>query len=742
MKINRFVLGMLFLSAATVLSAQKSIQLEDIFRKYTFSPRYVPGFNFMEDGRHFTRLESNAVMQYDLTSGQLNGLIFEGYSQQGVGGFNGQIGSYAFGPSEQLLIIQSEVERIYRRSSKAHFFIFNRESETFSKVFDQGKIMYATLSPDASKIAFVFENNLYFKDLVSEEVTQVTTDGTFNEIINGGSDWVYEEEFSMTRSFEWSPDSRRIAFLRFDESKVKEFTMTHYRGELYPEYETFKYPKVGEDNSEVSVHLYDLESKETMDLDVMAEDTEYIPRIRWTQSPKFLCVMRMNRHQNKLELVLANSETGVTKILYKEENASYIEEAQLDNIVFLENGTQFLTTSEQDGFRHLYVYNLDGELEKQITKGDWEVTTFYGVDEKNGRVYYQAAQESPLQRQIYSENLDGSGRNAEAGNDGWNTAQFSSTFDYYVLNHSSANTPPTIAVYNKEGNMVRQLEENDRLLGLMEEYKPEPLEFFEFETAEGVELNGYMIKPPNFEASKKYPVFMYLYGGPGSQQVTDRWGGSRYWWFQMLAQQGFIVACVDNRGTGGRGEEFKKMTYLQLGHFETLDQIEAAKYLGGLSYTDPSRIGIFGWSYGGYMSSLCLFKGSEVFKAAIAVAPVTSWKWYDTIYTERYMRTLEENREGYENNSPVNFADQLKGNYLLVHGMGDDNVHFQNSAEMVNALVDANKQFDTYYYPNRNHGIYGGNTTLHLYTKMTNFLRDKLMNGGMDNDPTASSSRP
>ncbi|MEL6989683.1 MAG: alpha/beta fold hydrolase, partial [Bacteroidota bacterium] len=341
-------------------------------------------------------------------------------------------------------------------------------------------------------------------------------------------------------------------------------------------------------------------------------------------------------------------------------------------------------------------------------------------------VYYQAAEKGPLNKYVLSVDFKGKKKKMLTSEDGTNSAAFNSTFDYFINTHSTANSAATYKVYDSNGKLIKTLEENKQNQVLMDTYGVAPVEFFEFTTSEDVQLNGWMIKPADFDASKKYPVFMYLYGGPNSQQVTNSWKGFNYWWFQMLAQKGYIVACVDNRGTGARGEEFRKMTYMQLGHYETIDQIEAAKYLGGLDYTDAERIGIFGWSYGGYMSSLCLLKGNDVFKAAIAVAPVTNWKWYDTIYTERYMRTLKENEDGYKNNSPVYFADRLKGNYLLVHGNADDNVHFQNSVEMANALIKANKQFDTYFYPNRNHGIYGGNTRLHLYTKMTNFLLEKL----------------
>ncbi|MGB1217169.1 MAG: alpha/beta fold hydrolase, partial [Saprospiraceae bacterium] len=443
-----------------------------------------------------------------------------------------------------------------------------------------------------------------------------------------------------------------------------------------------------------------------------------------TQNPNQLCVFKMNRWQNELELLLADAKTGETKTLLKEKNKYYVDIH--DNLTFLENGKQFIWTSEMSGYNHVYLYGMNGKKIRQVTKGNWEVTNFYGIDEKKGKIYYQAAEDSPMERHVYSANLKGKKKKKLTPKKGTNNVQFSSTYAYFVNTHSTANSPASYSVFALGGKEVRNIVDNSRLKTSMKDYGVTPVEFFDFKTSEGVKLNGWMIKPANFDENKEYPVFMTEYGGPGSQKVVDSWDSFNYWWYQMLAQKGYIVACVDNRGTGGRGEEFKKMTYLQLGKYETIDQIEAAKWLGAKSYVDKDRIGIFGWSYGGYLSSLCILKGNDVFKSAIAVAPVTSWKWYDTVYTERYMRTLEENEVGYKENSPVYFADQLKGNYLLVHGIADDNVHFQHAAEMSAALVNANKQFDTYIYTNKNHGIYGGPTRLHLYTKMTNFLLEKL----------------
>ncbi len=706
--------------------AQQSITLEEIWQDYKFYPNYVPGFNFQNDGKHYTRQEGNQIKQYDLTTGQATEVILDAATLTGNTDFNGQLNGYSFSPDESKMLIKSETESIYRHSYRAKYFVYNRENGQLTSVFKDGKIQLGTFSPKADKVAFVYQNNLYYKDLTSDKVVQVTTDGETNKIINGLADWVYEEEFGKDHAFAWSPDGSKLAFIRFDESQVPEFTLTNYHDNLYPEYVTFKYPKVGEKNSEVTVHVYDLKAGKTTPMATTISEEHYIPRIKWTTSSDQLGILRMNRHQNQIELLLANTTTGKTTTVLKETNKYYISEDVLDNLTFLEDGEHFLWTSEKSGWHHIYLYDLKGKEVRAITQGAWDITSVYGVDEKEGLVYYQAAADSPMERQVRASSLKGKRMQKLAAEKGWNSAQFSSTFDYFVLNHSTANSPNTFAVYDKAGKLIRTIETNEGLKDIQEDYGVSEVEFFDFKTSENVQLNGWMIKPQNFNAKGNYPVLMFVYGGPGSQEATDSWMGQNYWWFQMLAQQGFVVACVDNRGTGGRGEEFKKMTYLQMGKYETIDQIEAGKYLGSLPYIDANRIGIFGWSYGGYMSSLALFKGNDVFKAAIAVAPVTNWKWYDSIYTERFMRTPQENPDGYRDNSPVYFADQLKGNYLLVHGMGDDNVHFQNTAEMANALIAANKQFDTYFYPNRNHGIYGGPTRLHLYTKMTDFLTEKL----------------
>jgi dipeptidyl-peptidase 4 len=720
------ILGIHFflcLLPATVAVAQKTITIDDIWTNGVYRTKGVPGFRFMNDGLHYTSLKQNYLLKNDLTTGNISDTLVD-FNQLPFPQDRKQVEDYTFSEDESQLLLTTGSESIYRHSTKEWTYVYNPKTNSLTPLDNAGKQMHATLSPDGKKVGYVKDNNLYFKDLSSGKTIQITSDGKYNSIINGSCDWVYEEEFSFTQAFEWSPDSRSIAFYRFDETNVPEFTLTNYTGELYPESEKFKYPKVGSENSKVSIHIYNTKTKKTVATDRTSDPDGYIPRIKWTQDPTQLCMFWMNRHQNHLELLLADAATGKTKLLYQEDNKYYIDIT--DDFRFLKNGSGFIWASEQDGFNHLYRYGMDGKMIKLLTPGAYDVITVEGVDEKNNTLYYQAAAKSPMEREVYSVTLDGNNKKLITDNPGTNDVQFSTTYDLFVWTHSTINTPATIGVYDRNGKLVRPLEDNAALKKKQAECQVQPVEFFNFTTSEGVILNGWEIKPYNFDSTKKYPVFMFLYGGPGSQEVVDGWKGSDYWWFQSLAQQGYIIACVDNRGTGARGEEFKKMTYLQLGHYETIDQIEAAKYLGRQPYADPTRIGIFGWSYGGYMSSLCLLKGNDVFNSAIAVSPVTNWKWYDSIYTERYMRDEKENKNGYEDNSPINFADRLTGNYLLVHGGSDDNVHLQNSMEMSAALIRANKQYDTYIYPNRNHGIYGDNARRHLYTKMTSFLNEHL----------------
>ena len=566
--------------------------------------------------------------------------------------------------------------------------------------------------------------------LLQGNETQITTDGKYNEIINGGTDWVYEEEFGFDKGFEWSPDGSKIAYYRFDESEVKEFQMEIY-GTLYPEHQRFKYPKAGEANSLVTVHVHEINQNRTTGFYNGSETDIYIPRIKWANA-NTLSVQKLNRLQNELEIWMGtflpdrpNNKSVETKVVYAEVSKTYIDIH--DNITFLKDGKSFLWTSEKDGFNHIYKVDYTSGKEEQITSGEWEVTTVYGINEKTNNIYFQAAHKTPMQREVYSIDLKSKKENILSKKDGVNYANFSNTFDYYFLHHSDANTPFTVTVQSthlKHAPIV--LEDNRMLKATLATYDISPKTFFTVKNNDGTALNAWMIKPSDFDEKKTYPLLMFVYGGPGINTVNDKWEYGNYFWFQSLAQQGYVVVSVDARGTGYRGREFKHSTYLQLGKFETEDQIAAAKKLGAMPYIDQNRIGIFGWSYGGYMSSLCISKGADVFKSAIAVAPVTNWRYYDNIYTERFMRTPQENGKNYDSNSPINHVDKIKGNYLLIHGSADDNVHFQNAMEMANTLVEKNIPFDFMAYPNKDHGIYGGLTRLHLYNKMTQFILNKL----------------
>ncbi len=724
-----FTIIILLLFPYTVAFAQKAITLEDIWKEGAFAPNGIPGFNFQDDGVHYTRLENNAIVQYDLRNGEQTATLFAPHMVvETAKGWKKSFDGYQFSSDGSKILLATGTEPIYRWSTQSEYFIFDQKSKALSRLNFGTKQRYATFSPDANKVAFFMDNDLYIKELSTGKIAKITQDGKINEIINGGSDWVYEEEFELVKAFEWSPDGKYLAYFRFDESEVPEMTMEMYKGGVYPELVKFKYPKVGEKNAQVTAHIFDVAAGRATKVQIpdRAEGLDdYLPRLVWVPGNQ-LCLTWMNRHQNHQKLFLAEAGSGITKLLLEEKNQCYID---LHEVCFLPNGSGFIVQSEKSGFNHLYLHDLSGKEVVALTKGNWDVTDLYGVDTKNECLYYQAAAEKPMQREIYQVNLKGQKTKMIGQLGGVQSAQFSTTFDYFVHTQSTLNSPPQYQVLDRKGNKIRSLEANEALAAKQMEHGVQPLTFFNFKTTENVDLNGWILKPnaPQYQ-NQKLPLLMFVYGGPGSQQVLDQWKGNNYWWFQMLAQQGYVVACVDNRGTGGRGEAFKKITYKQLGHYETIDQIEAAKYLGTLPYIDAGRIGIFGWSYGGYMSSLSILKGSGTFQSAIAVAPVTNWKWYDSVYTERYMQTHAENKVGYEENAPTNFVESLSGKYLLVHGLGDDNVHFQHSAEMTNHLILANKPFDSMIYPNRNHGINGGNARLHLYAKMTRFLEESLKN--------------
>jgi dipeptidyl-peptidase-4 len=708
----------------------KPFTLEDLMKKRIFSSASVDGLKSMNDGVHYTTLSEDYVKleKFSYKSGEKVATILdlEEFPDSKIK----MIVDYEFSADEKRLLIQSDYEPLYRRSFKADYYIFDLNNKTFAPLSIKGKQQLATFSPDGNLVAFVRENNLFIADPANGTEKQITTDGKFNEIINGAPDWVYEEEFEFNKAFSWSPDSKKLAYMKFDERGVKMFNMTMFQGQkpsldenaLYPANSQFKYPKAGEDNSVVSVHIYNMESGNTLRINAGPEKDQYIPRIMFTKDPAFLAVLRLNRLQNKLEILKTNTGTGQSEVIYTEENKCYIDEGNFDNISFLPDGKNFVITSEQDGWSHLYLYDLNGNRVKQLTSGNFDVTGYYGFDPVKKLFYYQAAGISPLQREVYVVDMNGKVKMITV-NAGTNAADFSSTYKYYISTYSSASTPPVYVLYNAAGKQIRVLEDNAGLRAKVQEYKPSLKEFFTFTTSDNVTLNGWVIYPPDFDQSKKYPVFMDQYSGPNSQEVLDRWG---FGFDEYIAQKGYIVMCVDPRGTGGRGEAFRKVTYLQLGKYETIDQIEAAKYAASLPYVDASRIGIWGWSYGGFISASCMLKGDGAFKTGIAVAPVTNWRYYDNIYTERFMRKPQDNPDGYDQNSPLFFADKLKGKLLLVHGMADDNVHVQNTLELSERLVQAGKQFDQMLYVNRNHGIYGGNTRLHLFSLIENYLSENL----------------
>jgi dipeptidyl-peptidase 4 len=633
------------------------------------------------------------------------------------------IDSYTFSPDEKLVLIANSTNPIFRHSFTADYYLYDTTTKNISKVFDF-QVQEPTFSPDGKKIAFARENDLYVYDIATKQTTAITTDGKKNSVINGITDWVYEEEFAFVRAFDWSKDSKKVAYIRFDESQVPEFSMSIFKKDLYPTVETFKYPKAGEKNSEVSLHIYDVVSKGSQKVNLSQYSDFYIARMQWTNDANVLSAQVLNRHQDNLDLLFVDGNSGAAKVVLNEKDKAYVDVT--DNLTFLKDNS-FIWTSEKDGFNHIYLYDKTGKLKNQVTKGNWEVTNYYGFDEKSNTVFYQSVENGSINRDVYSINLNGKNKLRLSKATGTNAATFSPNFQYFINTFSSATQPTTYTLNEaKTGAQVQVIEKNEALATKLKGYNLPSKEFFVLKTAKGNELNAWILKPKDFDPTKKYPVFMYQYSGPGSQQVNNDWNSNDDYWFQMLAQQGYIIACVDGRGTGFKGAAFKKVTQKELGKYEVEDQIDAAKVIGNYPYVDKNRIGIWGWSYGGFMASNCLLKGADVFKMAIAVAPVTNWRFYDSIYTERYMQTPQENVSGYDENSPINHVDKLKGKFLLIHGSGDDNVHVQNSMQMIEALIQANKQFDSQIYPDKNHGIYGGKTRIQLFNKMTNFIKENL----------------
>jgi dipeptidyl-peptidase-4 len=721
MKSNKLIALLFFVCFSTL--AQQKITVEEIFSG-AFRPKGMDELKSMKNTNQYTILNTGRarLQQIDLydfaTLKKVETLINTGdYKELSDG-----IDSYTFSNDEKQILIANKTNQIFRHSFTADYFLFDIVDKKLGGFL--GQVQEPTFSPDGTKIAYAKDNNLFIYDIVTRNTTQITTDGKKNSIINGITDWVYEEEFAFVRAFDWSTDSKRIAFIRFDESQVPEFSMNIYHKDLYPTVETFKYPKAGEKNSEVSLHLYDVASKEVKRVNLSNYKDFYIARLKWTNDANVLSAQVLNRHQDNLDLLFIDGTTAEANVVLNEKDKAYVDVT--DNLTFLKDNS-FIWTSEKDGFNHIYLYDKSGKLKNQVTKGNWEVTSYYGFDEKTKTVFYQSTENGSIVRDVYKISLDGKKKVKLSQQVGHNGAIFSPDFNYFINTYSNSTVPTSYTLNNsKEGKQIQEIVNNNALSEKLKTYNLPSKEFFELTTDKGNKLNAWIMKPKDFDAKKKYPVFMVQYSGPGSQQVVNQWGSSNEYWFMMLTQQGYIVACVDGRGTGFKGAAFKKCTQLQLGKYEVEDQIDAAKVIGNYSYVDKTRIGIWGWSYGGFMASNCILKGADVFKTAIAVAPVTNWRFYDSIYTERYLQTPQENASGYDDNSPINHVNKIKGNFLLIHGTADDNVHVQNSMQMIEALVQANKQFDWAIYPDKNHGIYGGMTRIQLFNKMTNFIKEKL----------------
>ena len=682
-------------------------------RDGTFEQKTVSGVRSLSDGERYTTMSDGRVLCFSYRTGEPAGVLFDASAAEPRIEFT----DYVLSADERRLLLTTDVEPIYRHSFTAEYWIYDRQDGSLRRLSQGGPQQQAQFSPDGSRVAFVRGGNLFVADPTAGSERQLTFDGRFNHIINGLPDWVYEEEFSFARAFAWSPDGRKIAYLRFDESRVKQYNMNRFAGGLYPENYTFKYPKAGEQNSVVELYCCDAADGSMVRMDTGEQTDQYIPRLFWTPTGQ-LGFYRLNRLQNHFEVLLCDS-SGASRVVYDERNDRYVERVDGRTVTFLPDGDRFVVRSERDGFMHLYLYSVSEGLLGRITSGEWEVTELLGIE--GDRVYYLSTETSPLRRDLYTVRLDGRGKRRLTGGDGTYRIAPSRGFRYFISYFSNVRTPNRVTLHRSDGRLVRTLEDNAALRAKLDELQVPVKEFFRFATSEGVELNGYMVRPNGFVSSRRYPVLMTQYSGPGSQQAADRW---TIGWEDVLVQQGDIVACVDGRGTGFRGEEFKKCTYGELGKYETVDQIEAARYLASLPYVDPDRIGIYGWSYGGFMALNCILKGNDVFRAAIAVAPVTSWRFYDTIYTEIYNGLPQDNPSGYDDNSPIHFADRLKGKLLIAHGTGDDNVHIQNTYEMITKLVEYDKPFELYVYPDRNHGM--GPSRHHLMERCIEFVQRNL----------------
>ncbi|MEA4937408.1 MAG: S9 family peptidase [Paludibacter sp.] len=682
----------------------------------------------MNDGEHYTLMVDNkAIVKYSYKTGEaVDTLLSISKSKNPpISSFSG----YILSPKETKILVYTNEKKRYRRSFTAEYYVYDIKYKEFDPLSSQIPQEAPVFSPDDRYIAFAHNNNLYMKKVEFKTDIQITKDGAKGKIINGIADWLYEEEFTDTHYYSWSPDSKLLAFIKFNENDVKEFTFQTFLNPenkeplLYPEFKTFKYPKAGENNSKVSVCIYDDFNKTTRTIKLNeTEQSYYIPRIRWTNNPEQLAVFQLNRNQNRLDMYFANPKSGLSKLINRLEDKYYVDYQNIDFLYFSSDNKSYYTVNEKDGYRHIYQHRMDGTILRQITKGNWDVTDFYGVDEANATIYYQSAEYSPMQRDIFSINAKGK-KICLTNAKGTHNAYFSNNFRYFVLDESNVAMPNTLSMRNSTGQKIRDIANNAAIKEAFRTLKVSQKEFFSFKTRENIALNGWMIKPVNFDPTKKYPVLMVQYSGPGSQMVLDEWD---FGWEYYLSTLNYVVVCVDGRGTGARGSEFMKCTYKQMGVLETRDQVETAKYLGDLSYIDKNRIGIWGWSFGGTMTLTAMSTGEKVFKAGISVAPVTDWRFYNTAYTERFMQTPQENFSGYDQSSALLNAGKLNGRLLIIHGTSDDNVHYTNTLVYINKLVELEKQFEMQIYTDKNHSITGKQTRRHLYTRMVEFLERNL----------------
>jgi dipeptidyl-peptidase-4 len=706
-----------------VLHAQKAITVDDFTIRNTFATRSVYGVNWMKDGKYYSSQDGNKIVRVNVTTGQTEAILCDGDALTP----NLSIQEYEFSSDEKKLLLLTEREGIYRRSFKAEYYLYDLTTNTLQRLSPNGKQSYASFSPDATHVAFVRNNNLFYVNLSTMREIQVTDDGKFNHIINGSTDWVYEEEFGFAKAFYWSPDGKKLAYHRFDESNVRQYTMQKWnKGALYPENYVFKYPKAGESNSVVEIWIYDLTSGKKVKADIGTETDMYIPRVTWTNNPSVLSIRRLNRLQNVLDIIHADANTGVSNVVLTEKNDKYVDIDYCDDLYYLSDGKHFIYSSEQSGYKHLYLYTMEGKRVNQVTQGDWEVTEFLGADEKTKTIYYLSTEGGYLGRQFYSISFDGRKKNALTTLPGSHTINLSTDYQYYLDYFTSATQPLQVSLFQTKGNKpVKVLETNEALVKKAEEYGLVNKEFFTYPSADGVtQLDAAIMKPRDFDPTKKYPVMVFQYSGPRSPSVRQNYGPDV--WGQLLVQKGYLVVTLDTRGSGYRGEKFVKQTFREMGKLELEDLLAGGRYLASLPYVNGSRLGIYGWSYGGFMASLVMTKGAGVYKLGIAGAPVTNWRYYDNIYTERYMQLPKDNASGYDDNSPIKYAERLQGHFLLIHGTGDDNVHFQNSVALQDALINAGKQFRSFYYPDDPHGIRGAKRRHHLYTMMTEFILEKL----------------